>query len=386
MEKRKLNILFITNEYPINLKNKIFSYGGQASYVENITNLLTKKSINISIWVLSERNRIYRKKKIFIREIGYNLRFFGKYKSFLNSLIISIHIFFLNKSKFDIIQYPSFFPLGFFIFFPKKKVLKICRLSGVTKFWRKINSKKINLFHKISDKIEKNRILKADKVFAPSKKISKMATRYYKRKIDLCRSPIINFEKKFLLKKKIQKNFFLFVGTLNKSKGIDLLCKAMIKVFSQNKKINLVLIGRNDKINGNNSLDYIYKKSKKYKSRIFYIGKLNKTSIYYYYKKALAVIIPSRIDNAPNVMLEALAFKKIIIAFKNSSIDEIIINKINGLIAKKKNFVKLQNSINYFLKLNKKQKKIMKKNIFKLVKKLKERDYAQEHLDYYGVF
>lgn len=386
MEKRKLSILFITNEYPIYIGGKIKSYGGQASYIENITNLLVKKkNINISIWVLSDRNSFYRKKKIEIREIGFNCSFFGKYKVFINSILISIYILFLNKSKFDIIQYPSFFPLGFFVFF-SKKTQKICRLSGITKFWRRIDSKKRKLFHIISDKIEDTRVLKANKVFAPSIKISELAKKYYKRDVGFCQSPLISVKNNFLPKKKIsQKKFFLYVGTLNKQKGVDLLCKAITKIFTKNNNINLVLIGRNEKINGINSLDYINKVCKKYRFRIHYLGTLKKKSIYYYYKKALAVIIPSRIDNFPNVLLESLTFKKIIISYYNTSIDEIIVDKLNGFIAKKKNYICLAKTLNFFLKQSNKHKKKIMKNISKLRTRLLRIDYAQEHLNYYGV-
>jgi len=43
MEKRKLNILFIANEYPLNKGTEYNAYGGQASYLQNISNLIKKK-------------------------------------------------------------------------------------------------------------------------------------------------------------------------------------------------------------------------------------------------------------------------------------------------------------------------------------------------------
>jgi hypothetical protein len=82
-------------------------------------------------------------------------------------------------------------------------------------------------------------------------------------------------------------------------------------------------------------------------------------------------------------MLEALYFKKIIIAFKNSSIDEIIKNKIHGFIAKKKNYISLISSIEQYLKQNKFQKKIMNTNISRLLNKLQNIDYAEELITFY---
>ena len=45
MEKRKLNILFIGTEYQSEKKTIINNYGGQATYLKNISNLIKKKII-----------------------------------------------------------------------------------------------------------------------------------------------------------------------------------------------------------------------------------------------------------------------------------------------------------------------------------------------------
>ena len=57
MEKRKLNILFIANEYPLNKGTEYNTYGGQASYLQNISNLIRKKKHNVTVFLIS--NRIY---------------------------------------------------------------------------------------------------------------------------------------------------------------------------------------------------------------------------------------------------------------------------------------------------------------------------------------
>ena len=45
MEKRKLNILFIATEYPSKKSPKFISYGGQASYLKNVTKIIKKKNM-----------------------------------------------------------------------------------------------------------------------------------------------------------------------------------------------------------------------------------------------------------------------------------------------------------------------------------------------------
>ena len=393
MEKRKLNILFIANEYPLNKGIEYNTYGGQASYLQNITNLIRKKKHNITVFLIS--NRIYNSTQngIKIREFGFKISFplLKKISNFLNYIFISFYmnliIFLENKKKnFDIVQYPSFLPLGIILII-SKKCKKICRISGITKLWRNYNNENRNIVHLFSDFVEKKRVQKAEKVFAPSKIISKKASLEYLRKVYTLQSPLVNINKKILKssKKLPKEKFLLYIGTLNRVKGIDLLANTFPKVFKKHKNISLVIIGRNGKIsNKKNSINYFFKKCQKFKSKIKYFGVLPKEEIFYFYSKAKAIIIPSRLDNYPNVMIESISFKKPIIGFLNSSLDEVINDGKTGFLANKKNVQSLFKKIDEFLCQNRAKKKIIKKNILKLNKELKSIDYAEKLIDFYN--
>ena len=79
--------------------------------------------------------------------------------------------------------------------------------------------------------------------------------------------------------------------------------------------------------------------------------------IFNLYSIAEAIVIPSRLDNYPNVMLESIQFRKPIIGFSKSSLEEVIKDKKNGFLANKKNSLNLYNKINEFLCISKKKKK-----------------------------
>ena len=393
MEKRKLNILFIANEYPLNKGTEYNAYGGQASYLQNISNLIKKKNHNVTVFLISNRTYNSAQNGIKIREFGFKISFpfLKKISNFLNYVFVSFYmnliIFLENKKKnFDIVQYPSFLPLGIILIIPKN-CKKICRISGITKLWRNYNNNNKNIFHLFSDFVEKKRVLKAQKVFAPSKIISKKASLEYLRKVYTLRSPLVNINRKILKssKKLPKENFFLYIGTLNRVKGIDLLANAFLKVFKKYKNISLVIIGRNEKIgNKIESINYFFKKCKKFKSKIKYFGVLSKKEIFYFYTKAEAIIIPSRLDNYPNVMIESISFKKPIIGFLNSSLDEVINDGKTGFLANKQNLKSLFKKIDEFLCQSRTKKEIIKKNILKLNKKLKSIDYAEKLIDFYN--
>jgi len=112
------------------------------------------------------------------------------------------------------------------------------------------------------------------------------------------------------------KEYYLYVGQFNEQKGIlDLL-----EQFKDTQGKNLICIG-------NGPLKNQVLKYKKY-SNIKIIGWQPRASLVSYYKKAKAVIIPSKwYDPLPNVLIEAKSFKKSIIIPKNKYLR--LINKKN---------------------------------------------------------
>ncbi len=392
MEKRKLNILYIATEYPSKKSPKSINYGGQASYLENISNLIRNKKHDVSIYLISDRFIKSVENGIRINQFGFKVRipFLKKFAYFLNNVLISIHInrsiYLDNKEKkFDIIQYPSFLNFGIILILPRN-CKKICRISGVTKLWRQCNNKKRNFIHILSDYLEKKRVQKAQKAFAPSNLISKKASIVYSKKIYTLSSPLVKSKRKILkFKTKKDERYLLFIGTLNRVKGIDLLANAFVKIFKKHKNIKLKISGRAEDLGSNvNSINYFFNKCKKFKARIEYLGILPKEEIFSLYSQAEAIIIPSRLDNYPNVMIESILFKKPIIGFLNSSLEELLHDGKTGFLAIKQNSENLYYKIDEFLTLSKSKKNILNKNIITLRNKLKNIDYAKNLINFYN--
>ena len=367
MEKRKLNILFIGTEYESKRKSILNNYGGQASYLQNIASLIRKENHKVSVYVISNKIFNFNENGIKIRYFGFKIKipYLKRISDFINYISLSFHLNFAiysenKRKKFDIIQYPSFLNFGAFLFLPKYSK-KICRISGVTKIWRKCNKQDTNLLHSLSDYLEKKRVQIADKVYAPSKIISKKASLVYSKKIYTINSPFIKINTKNFknIKKSTKEKSIIFVGTLNRVKGFDLLVDAFLKIFQEHKDVSLIISGRNETLENNiNSINYLFRKCNKYKSRIRYMGVLPKTKIFNLYNISEAVVIPSRLDNYPNVMIESILFKKPIIGFLNSSLEEVIRDKENGFLANKKNSINLYNKLEEFLRIKKKKENI----------------------------
>ena len=155
--------------------------------------------------------------------------------------------------------------------------------------------------------------------------------------------------------------------------------------MKKHKNISLIILGRNGKIGKNkDSINYFFSRCKKFESKIKYLGVLPKEEILYFISKAEAIIIPSRLDNYPNVMIESILFKKPIISFLNSSIDEVINDGKTGFLATKQSSNSLFKKIDEFLCLSKSNEKNIYRNIVKLNNELKGVDYAKNLINFYN--
>lgn len=145
---------------------------------------------------------------------------------------------------------------------------------------------------------------------------------------------VILREKYSLPKDKI---IFTFVSEdiKNYRKGFDLLTD-VVKELSKNENLLFCAIG---KLDDKNTLP-----------NIKYFGKINDYKILSdIYSLSNAVILPSREDNLPNVMLEAMACGTPVISFKTGGMLDVIKDGFNGILAEEITNVSLLNALQSFI-------------------------------------
>jgi glycosyltransferase involved in cell wall biosynthesis len=114
-------------------------------------------------------------------------------------------------------------------------------------------------------------------------------------------------------------NYFLFVGKLEKHKGILNLLQAFKEL--QRENLRLVILG--DGSLKTNVVDYIHKNS--LTNLVFYKGFVGKEELYPLYKNALALVIPSVCsENAPLAALEAFSVGTPVIGSNKGGLPEIV--------------------------------------------------------------
>lgn len=117
--------------------------------------------------------------------------------------------------------------------------------------------------------------------------------------------------------------FFLYVGRVEKEKGIKTLIDAFVGTPHK-----LVIIGFS-----NNGYDEQLKKSLEGKQHnIEFTGRMDFSGIAQYLSRCLCTLVTSEsYDNMPNAILEAFAYSKAVIATNFGSLPELVIDKVTGL-------------------------------------------------------
>lgn len=135
------------------------------------------------------------------------------------------------------------------------------------------------------------------------------------------------------------KPFVLFVGRIEKQKGLMTLVKAF-----EDTGYNLKIIGFSN--DGYEDELKAYLNGKRH--HIEFLGKMNFEQIVPYLKSCLCTVVPSEwYDNFPNVILESFAYKKAVVATDFGSLPELVRNGDTGLTFKYQDVEDFRSKIAY---------------------------------------
>ncbi len=151
----------------------------------------------------------------------------------------------------------------------------------------------------------------------------------------------------------------LFAGRISRIKGADTLINAFVKINRQNKNLKLILLGQVEDIN----ISDVIKGFEKY---IFVIQPVK--DILDFYQTSHIVVLPSRIDPFPYVMLEAGAMKKPFIGGDTGGISEFIEDGVNGILIEPGNYDQLADKIIFVIN-NREQAEVLADALYQKVRK-----------------
>lgn len=146
----------------------------------------------------------------------------------------------------------------------------------------------------------------------------------------------------------------LFVGRIEKRKGLIYLVKAFEILKKEFKNIRLIVVGEGDK------KEEIEKYIKKHHiPDVFFEGKVKEEDLPKYYRTADICCFPSLFGEAFGiVLLEAMASAKPVVAFANKGYKEVLTGKGAEFLVQPKDIQGLVNKLKFLIKNDKKRKEM----------------------------
>jgi glycosyltransferase involved in cell wall biosynthesis len=129
---------------------------------------------------------------------------------------------------------------------------------------------------------------------------------------------------KFRKKSNIEKKFITFIGRLSYIKGIDIFIKIIRRLYEKNKDLHFLIVG-------DGTLRNIVKKAKK-NLPITHLTHYPYEKIEDIYNNSKILLLPSRFEGLPTVLLESLACETPVAASNVGGISEVIFSNKNGLL------------------------------------------------------
>ena len=196
---------------------------------------------------------------------------------------------------------------------------------------------------KLSDRMlhfqERRAICRADVAYAPSALVAGYVGRETRRMISVIRTPMFatieprgwsEVAEKFQL----PEHYMLYWGGILYCKGVDLITESLPHFFEAVPDMAFVMVGdfKYDNDHHRRLRSAMDELKRRYPRRLFHLPSLDHELLIPLIEKAHAAVLPSRFDNLPNTVLEAMHHECLVISTNGASVDEIIKSGQSGLL------------------------------------------------------
>lgn len=368
-----MHIVYVTSEFPGERK-----IGGLATYVNNISAIMSAKGhkvtvLTLSDWKDSEYTLENGVKVIGVKIYHYKGKYFHKQKGEIQIVIDAWHIYkklklYVKSNKVDVVQSANIYGMGLF----RTKVPTVVRLSSDSIVFKEADKfifdrKYFDGKFRFDDWMEYITEKRADAVFGPGNIIGSVVSKRIHRHVSIIESPFymenLKEDAEIYQKKLSQKKYFLTHGSLHNIKGTKVVAESLHRLLDKYKNIYFVFVGIDYRINKNgatmSAVEYLKRAAKEYRERVIYLGVLQKNQLVPVIKNAMACILPGRIENLSNACIEAMGLGKIVIATANAGYGQLITHRESGILFKRDSPVALEKAVDYFLAMDDTQKEKM---------------------------
>ena len=212
--------------------------------------------------------------------------------------------------------------------------------------------------------VERIALSRADGIYAPSRHIASVVERSTGTPVEVIPPPV--FMEEFpddnsVIRRTVGESpFLLFVGRINRLKGIPTLAHALGPILARHPDLRMVVAGtEHQHLRKNGVTRELLQRTSPNTDRVILTGVLPHSQLFPFLRRAEAVVLPSLVDNLPNTMLEAMLFGKIVVGTRGASFDELITDSVNGILCRPGDPYSLEQAIERALSLGWEKRKTM---------------------------
>jgi glycogen(starch) synthase len=260
-----------------------------------------------------------------------------------------------EKKGLDIVEVPDYGGLGYFLGNSQPLPL-IINFHLPSETVDSLNDTPVTSVRKQWHRFEERAIRNATAYRCPSNALKKMMSQRYgiaQDSITCIRNPIDlrlfdTIKDKYA--RPIDRIDLLFAGRLERRKGIELITRNIRYILALDPRITITFAG-NAEISGatNYRLQAENALADDERGRVWFLGPVNRSQLTVLYCRSTMLLFPSLFENAPYVLLEAMAARLPVIAASSGGISELVRHEKNGLLFTSDDLDGLSKSIKRFI-------------------------------------
>lgn len=178
--------------------------------------------------------------------------------------------------------------------------------------------------------LERRCLRKADCSYAPSRFVAAYYRDHFGLPMQVLRPPLAALPELGTPPSTLPPKFLLHFGLLCERKGTDVVAAALPEVWSHVPDFQMVWAGKEKTVG---LIDRSRAQWGDRAAQVIYTGPLGRSELCATVTRATATVLPSRLDNLPNTVIESLALGVPVVGSAGASIDELIVDGHNGLLA-----------------------------------------------------
>jgi glycosyltransferase involved in cell wall biosynthesis/GT2 family glycosyltransferase len=339
----RLKIAYLSQEYTKNCT------GGNCVHTKNLAHGLARLGHEIHIIAISERPHAYdyMEGPVYVHKIVPESIDFLELSDAMNVSKKNIAFSYSAaqkvlelKEKFglQVVEAPLWDAQGFVTSLIKPVPLVIRLVTPLSKFVE-IQGWQVTKDLKLANWLEGETIRRATKNIAISKNIAKLIMNQHSiSKNNIAYGVLgIDLPGEEQLKRSQEKGQYdiLFVGRLERRKGIDTLFRAIPAIIDVVPAARFTIVGKDTNLapNGGSYQEYLVRNlDKRFHKYVNFVGFVSAETLQDYYKKADVFVAPSLYESFGQIYIEAMAWGKPVIGCDAGGIPEVIANGETGFV------------------------------------------------------